>query len=126
MQLILNERDGFAWDRPAQLNDPTLSGTLEDEYESGTITFSAQWHREGAADAARLFRLWAGSSLGRMEAERRGLTLISLAAIRDVDFLISEEWEDSVELEFQIGIVSTARMEAGLVDTADVDIHLNG
>ena len=115
--LAVSDSDGLGWTRPVA-GDPTQS----DQVESSTITFSAQWYRDGAVDAARRFRLWAGSPLGRIECERRGLTLISLGEITRIDSVISEEWEERAQMNFDIGIISTSREAPGVIERVTVEV----
>lgn len=118
-------RDGFSWTRRAALTDANAGTELSDEVESATAFFSAQWYRDGAMDAARLFRLWASSPLGRMEAEKRGITLISLGEIRDLASLISEEWEERAQIDVQIGLISTARITTDVVGSLSVELDFD-
>lgn len=115
-------RDGFSWTKAASLADPNAADTLTDERVSQTARFSAQWYRDGAMDRARLFQLWAGSPLGQQDAENRRMTIVSIGEVRDMEQLISSEWEDRAQIDFEIGLISTATFTTGRFDTARVEI----
>ena len=127
---VSNTREGRSWNVQGALN-AAETGLPLGTFESVRIDFSLQWLRDGARDAAKLFRLWAGSDLGILEAARRGLTLYTLGELRRLDVPgLTDSLEERVQLDMGIGIVQTATHDVGVFESAcsnwDVAVCVDG
>ena len=117
--------EGYPWNREAERNAASVSAPV-DTFESVDIEYSVQWYRSGARDAARLFRLWARSPMGIDAAARRGLTCYSVDGVRQIDAILSEEWEQRAGVDLRMGITNSARVDPALLQSIDIDIHFEG
>ena len=124
--LISELPDGFVWTRNEGVDRDGSPGIDATVYESLTLSYSVQWFRTGARDLARTFRLWAQSPAGILNAERRGLTFYRTSEVRQIDDIVSEEWEERAGLDLYLGIVATNVQDVGLAATFDVTIHHDG
>ena len=123
---VSNTREGRSWNVQGALN-AAETGLPLGTFESVRIDFSLQWLRDGARDAAKLFRLWAGSDLGILEAARRGLTLYTLGELRRLDVPgLTDSLEERVQLDMGIGIVQTATHDVGVFENWDVAVCVDG
>ena len=79
----------------------------------GTVRarYSVQWYRQGARDAARRFSLWAYSPTGLDRAASQGLTVLRVSAVRQIDDIIADAWEERAGLDLDLGYTYT------LIDT---------
>ena len=116
--LVRARADGHAW---ARLND-----TAPDEqkaYMSYTFSYSLQWFRGGSVDRAHAFRIWAGSALGVLEAEKLGLTFIRAGDVRLMTEVDDDEWEERAGLDLAIGaVVVDSRGGLGAMDNVNIEI----
>ncbi len=118
--MIASKPDGSAWSR--QGTDPDD----QHSYISYTIDYSVQWYRKGAHDRARAFQVWAGSQLGILAAEDRGITFMAASAIRQLDDIVSSKWEERAGLDLTIGIVAVdTRGGLGGIDNVEITIIPN-
>ena len=100
--LITSGRDSMNWSRAYESNAQTVVAV----YTSLTLKYSVQWYRKGSRDAAEAFRAWASSPLGQNSAERRGLTFYRTSDLRQLDAMISDQWEERVGLDLMIGTIA--------------------
>ena len=99
---------------PGQLDAATV-GTVRARY-------SVQWYRQGARDAARRFSLWANSPAGLEHITAPGLTLLRLSAVRQVDDIIADAWEERTGLDLDLGYLETVRQEMAAIETIAVEV----
>ena len=128
--LITGVPDGLAWTLEEYVANRTYpDATFTDgptfdvqAFESTELTYSVQWFRNGAADMARRFSVWARGPLGIAEAARRGLTFYRTGPIRNLDGIDKEFWEERRSLDLVLGIVSTVTEDAGLFDSVELTV----
>ena len=96
--LIADSEEGTAWTRQ------TPAGLMT--FESRSVSYSVQFFNKGAHDAARRLRLWAKSPQGRSVATMRGLTLYRFSAVRNLDDIVSAEWEERSGIDLELGYVA--------------------
>ena len=101
--------------------------------------YSVQWYRPGAADAAEDFRSWALSlDLGAM-ADATGFsitwpddmdwppfTVQDVGEVRDLDQVVSDEWEQRRALELTVDSWVEARYDLGRIDSVDISEAYDG
>ncbi|MYD92455.1 MAG: hypothetical protein F4Y02_01925, partial [Chloroflexi bacterium] len=85
--------------------------------------YSVQWMRTGARDAARRFVAWLSSSAGHDEAIRQHLVVQRVSAIRRLDTLIADDWEERVNVDLQIGYVEALCQRADAIASAGITLH---
>lgn len=102
------------------------NANTEQTEQSVTISWSVQWFRTGARDAARCFQLWAHSTPGIAAAALRGLTLYSTGDLRRLDAVDDYDWEERAGIDMTLGIQVTERQAVDLVESAQIDLCLDG
>ena len=88
--------------------------------------YSIQFFRDGAQDHAQRLRLFSYSSAGILDAERRRFSIIRAEDVRQLDSVVSEEWEERAVLDLVIGYVlreADAKREEGIIIEADVKVN---
>ncbi len=68
----------------------------------GQATASVQFYRTGAHDAAHGFRQWMESTAGIEYMEARGLAFDGSTDIRNLDFIVSTEYEERAGLDVSV------------------------
>ena len=117
--LITQRPEGQAWVQYEPSEDVLLDATTvsSDSYE-----YSVQWFRTSARDRGRRFRLWAESPAGIIAAAERGLTLYRSSELRQLNEVLSEEWEERAGLELLMGHLSTVTSPVGIVEGIDIGV----
>ena len=69
-----------------------------------TTTYSVQWYRDGADDAASAFENWVQSENGLEEAERLGIRVNVPFQIQNLDDTVGDAFEDRRQVD--LGIIS--------------------
>lgn len=90
------------------------------------LTYSVQWHRDGAGDAGARFLAWTSSDPGRLFARRRGLTLHRCGPLRQLDALVSGEFEERVGLDLTVGLVARLEEEVPRIATIPLELRYDG
>ena len=80
-------------------------------------TYSVQWFRSGARDAAMRFAQWASSPLGHLDAAQRGLTYQRCSAVRQLNDIVSEEWEERAGLDLTLSYTQRTDQPIGTIQT---------
>ena len=83
-------------ERGVPVERPTVFSTVVNRY-------SVQWFRQGARNLARSFRTWASSDFGREAAEHMRLTFYNCSPLRQLDGVVSTDWEERSGLNLTIG-----------------------
>ena len=65
--------------------------------------YSVQWYRKGARDAARQFRLWVRSDIGKLSASARGIEVLQIGPLRRIDNIVADKFEERMAMEIWIG-----------------------
>ena len=89
------------------INDQSPRNGFLRSAQTVVSTWSIQWFRKGARDAARCFKAWAHSPAGVEFADSQGLTLYTTGSIRRFDEVIRKEWEERAGLDATIGFIAT-------------------
>ena len=122
--LLISQRpDGQAWVRYAPGEGMLLDSTT---VSSDSFEYSVQWFRAGARDRGRRFQIWAESPAGIVAAAERGLTLYRSSELRQLNEILSEEWEERSGLELLMGHLSTVTSPVGIVEGVEVDVNTDG
>lgn len=88
--------------------------------------YSVQWMRTGARDAARRFAAWLASPAGHDEAIRQHLVVRRLSAIRRLDTLIADDWEERVNVDLMVGYVEALSDPTAAIAAVTIDVRLGG
>lgn len=64
--------------------------------------YSVQWYRAGALQAAFRFRIWAETQDGADSMLRRGLLYVSSGDVRQIDYVISSNFEERAGLDLTV------------------------
>ena len=80
-------------------------------------TYSVQWFRTGAQDAAMMFQQWTSSPLGQLGAEQRGLTFQRCSAVRQLNEIVSAAWEERAGLDLTVSYVQRTDQQIGTIQT---------
>ncbi len=101
------------------LTPDALDETIVQAIVLGAIwaTYSVQWFRTGARDAAMTFHQWASSPLGQLSAEQRGLTYQRCSAVRQLNEIVSEEWEERAGLDLTLSYAQRTDQQIGTIQT---------
>ena len=115
--LITAEPDGQGW---SKINADTLTTV---DYLSMTATYSVQFYRAGARDCANRLLAWLSASAGHEAAEARGLTYIRASGIRQLDGIVSAEWEERASVDLMFGYVSVLQTTVALIDSVGIEVN---
>ena len=115
--LIGSEPDGQGWTKIDAVRLATVA------YLSMTASYSVQFYRKGAMDCASRLIAWLSSSAGREAAEARGLTYIRASDIRQLDGLVSTEWEERASVDLMFGYVSALQTPVALIDSVGIEVN---
>ena len=70
---------------------------------------SIQFFRKGAMNLASLFRAFANSPQGAIEAQKRGLTFCKTSPVRSLDRVVSHVWEPRAGLDLEMAFAQRFR-----------------
>ena len=125
--LMTDLSHGYAWTvesaSAAQQADGRVAVSV---FDSSTVEYSVQFYRRGAHDLARRLRLWCRSPMGIEAAERRNLTFFNTSAVRQIDEVVSADWEPRASLDLSLGIVSSLVGEVVLADSVRASLCYDG
>ena len=73
-----------------------------DEWRRTLDTFDVQWVRAGALQAAKRCRLWLRDPIGTMWGRDRGIEIIRIGQIRNLEELFRKRWEERAGFDIRI------------------------
>ena len=97
---------------PVRSNPTPTFTTIETE-----DVFSVQWYRTGALAAARRFVVWALSDLALLEQLRRGFRIRPPLALRNLDYVVSDRFEERVGLDLRVGWCYAISEDSGNIES---------
>jgi len=103
--------------------DDTLSDVTVQGNRIGS--FSIQFFRSGAADAAMDFLLYPETSVGQIYLAEQGLTWRTHGDIRDIAAVMGSKFEERKQVDVEIGWVVTKVDEVNSLASADIDFNLS-
>lgn len=89
-------------------------------------TFSVQFYRKGARDLARRFAVWCSSPSGNTAALESGLTFLRTSEVRQLDSIISDDWEERAGLDLEIGYLERIAEVVDIISSAEIDVEADG
>lgn len=95
--------------------DATTVGTVLARY-------SVQWYRKGARNAARRFSVWVSSPQGRGHSAAQGLAFLRVSAVRQLDDIVADAWEERAGLDLDIGYLESIRQELPAMETVSITV----
>ena len=87
-------------------------------------SFSVQWYRAGARDAARRCRLWLRSELGHEAAADAGLVMGRIGPIRQIDQIVSESWEERSGLDLAVEYLQTLSAQVPALQEVEIGTEI--
>ena len=85
-------------------------------------TFSVQFYRAGARDLARRFVVWCSSPSGLEAAAELNLTFLRASDVRQLDAIISDDWEERASIDLEIGYVESFRELTPIIRSVPVRV----
>ena len=111
------------------VNSPSGAGVQEIVMLPMRGEYSVQWYRAGAFARGDRFNHWFQSSLGIMDASRRGFSVQSLSQLERLDWIPSASagvrgetaWEDRATLELAVSYWQVSYAEVGFIGRVVID-----
>lgn len=91
-------------------------------YGNRLITFSVQFYREGAAEAAKALRMYIYTVLGQDMLAAANLSLRRVSEIRDLNAVFDRDNEPRVSLDIEFGLVEYLKQTTNRVDKVGMNV----
>lgn len=85
-------------------------------------TFSVQWFRRGAVEAASRFRMWAETPEAAETMAARGFLYMRCGLLRRLDAVISSNYEERAGLDLELTYAQRQTAETGSIGSVEIEI----
>ena len=82
--------------------------------------YSVQWFRKGARDAAQQFATWTSSFAGIQDAAERRLTFLGVSAVRQIDLIVSDDWEERAGVDLDVGYLESVTQQTTAIESVGI------
>lgn len=118
-----------------RMTDQQLGWPVEDRVDDGRgyglesrsnryASYSVQWYRAGAQAAGSQALEWLGTTLAADAATILDLRIHRFNQLRDMDAIVSSEWEERWGMDLEVAFFADRRWTADCVETVPIEVHI--
>lgn len=108
---------------PVEQEDSTGGRHVLETRNNRSVQYSVQWYRSGAFDVASRAMNWLGTSLAADAANALGIRIQAYNQLRDMDAVVSSEWEERWGMELEIAYFDDNRWDSSCIDSAPFEVR---